>query len=358
MTKIVNYPYLMSFSKSFDEMVTIARNLQVSTGREVCGVIGGKLGQIFECALVENVSPDASTFLMDPVGMSRELDALDAKGYELIALFHTHPGGPAQPSGTDLEKRSIDVPMIIITPTELKAWRFKNDGTFDEVRLAIHNPGPKVNIGPIKELRTDGLRITLEVSGKVFEELPGILKSWLGNRNGRAFEDRMQDVQSILELVRMGQTGLRDGDDPDHLISQLTRNPNQGSSSHAPSTGTTTFGGTMSPCFTFPSPSQTIPNLKQQPPSPAPHTHRYKKVSKDGEGRNIFECTFEKCDKSLTIDGDLVGLVGETGDTKIEAVAAEFKIEGDEQHGKERDTAGKGADPEAGQETRGPGGAG
>ena len=162
---------------------------------------------------------------MDPVQMSKAIDDFEPKGYELIALFHTHPGGPSLPSGMDLDKRSIDVPMIIITPTEIKAYRYKDDKTFDEVRLAIHNTGPKVNVGPIKELRTDGLRITLEVSGKVFEELPGILKSFFSNRNGPAFDDRIRDIQSLMQLVNIGNRGVRDTDDPDALMSRLLQDP-------------------------------------------------------------------------------------------------------------------------------------
>ena len=335
MTKIVNYPYLSCFSPCFPEMVNIARSLTASNGREVCGVVGGRLGQIFEYRFVDNIHPDSSTYQMDPIAMSKALDELDSLDCELIALFHTHPGDSSIPSVMDLQNKALDIPMIIVSQKDIKAWRFKDDLTFDEVKLAIHTPAPRISVGPIKALNTDGLRITLEVSGKVFEELPEILKSFFGNRNGPNFEQRISDVMRILQLLTTIGRPLREHDDPDALLGELTANPrlreqlqvmmdNQ-INSHPLITSAInpnrpiTNPGALSPLSTpFP----------PEPPRPPPHTHRYRQVSKDAEGRNIYECIVEHCDKSLTIDGDL-----EIPKGNLEVIPAQYTEKEGELHG-------------------------
>lgn len=313
MTKIVNYPYLSSFSQGFTDMVEICRK---NKDQEMCGIVGGRIGQIFECIFVPNIHPEpGNAYSMNSVEMSKALDELDKLGYELIALFHSHPNGSSSPSSIDLHNKALDVPMIIVSQKEVKAWRFKEDMSFDEVKLALYNPPPKISTGPLKALNTDGIRLTIEVSGKVFEELPEIFKSYFGSRNGGNFEDRMRDVQNLLQLTMMSQRGVRAGDDPDAHMGALLQNPrtreqlqvaidNQINSQPIIQDYLNRSGIEANPGIT--GTGTLAPNpFPPEPTRPAPHTHRYRQISKDGEGRNIYECTFEHCDKSLTIDGDL-----------------------------------------------------
>jgi len=38
---------------------------------------------------------------MDPAGQFQALDEIDRAGRELVGIYHSHPGGPAAPSGHD-----------------------------------------------------------------------------------------------------------------------------------------------------------------------------------------------------------------------------------------------------------------
>ena len=45
--------------------------------------------------------------------MLRALKAIQAEELELVAIYHSHPHGPAQFSRTDQQKAAYDVPYLI-----------------------------------------------------------------------------------------------------------------------------------------------------------------------------------------------------------------------------------------------------
>lgn len=304
MVKIVRYPFLSAFNGTLDDVI---RRCREAKNEELCGIVGGNMASIFAIQFVKNISMSPDYFVMDPVEMDSALEALDKGNYELVALFHSHRGDSAQLSAIDIEKASIDVPMIIISQKEIKAWNIKSDKTFDEFNLLIHDTRTRIPGGPIRALNTDGLRITVEVSGKVFEQLPGILTSYFESRNGPNFANRLQDLQQILQLAQMGMRPLREGDDPDALAGSLLNR-----TIHNPSpviSGCTLSGVTIASTtperggFLISSNNPLAPDIKK--PKAPPHTHHYKKAHKSPDGHDIYECSVEHCDKTLTIDGEI-----------------------------------------------------
>jgi proteasome lid subunit RPN8/RPN11 len=64
---------------------------------------------------------------------------VDAAGDEVVAIFHSHPSGPAVPSATDRRESRYDAVHLVagIAPGEgfeLRAWRIR-DGDASEVEL-------------------------------------------------------------------------------------------------------------------------------------------------------------------------------------------------------------------------------
>ncbi|UQN06669.1 Mov34/MPN/PAD-1 family protein [Deinococcus sp. QL22] len=61
-----------------------------------------------------NIAPDpARQYLADPGHLLRALRAMQAEGLSLIALYHSHPKGPATPSSTDTQLAAYSVPYLI-----------------------------------------------------------------------------------------------------------------------------------------------------------------------------------------------------------------------------------------------------
>ena len=69
---------------------------------EACGLVGGLDGRAARLYPVENVRHSPVAFEMEPVQQIKALLAMEAEGLELIAIYHSHPHGPARPSTTDV----------------------------------------------------------------------------------------------------------------------------------------------------------------------------------------------------------------------------------------------------------------
>ena len=86
--------------------------------RECVGAIGGHArGEGAEAVALyplANVSPDPErTYLADPGHLLRAFRAMESAGLTLVALYHSHPRGPAWPSGTDTRLAAYPVPYVI-----------------------------------------------------------------------------------------------------------------------------------------------------------------------------------------------------------------------------------------------------
>jgi len=77
---------------------------QCSPDREICGLLAGINNQPTRCYRVKNVAENPQQrFLLDPAGQIDAMRSIREQHEQLLAIFHSHPHAPAQPSATDLE---------------------------------------------------------------------------------------------------------------------------------------------------------------------------------------------------------------------------------------------------------------
>ncbi|HOU42006.1 MAG TPA: M67 family metallopeptidase [Promineifilum sp.] len=69
---------------------------------EACGLLAGREERAVRLYPVENSLHSPVAYEMEPVQQVRAMLALEAEGLELLAIYHSHPDGPAQPSATDI----------------------------------------------------------------------------------------------------------------------------------------------------------------------------------------------------------------------------------------------------------------
>jgi proteasome lid subunit RPN8/RPN11 len=70
---------------------------------EACGLLVGA-GTVDRFVPMRNFSSNPQQFEMDPAELITELRRLRESNDELLAIFHSHPYGPAEPSKTDVEQ--------------------------------------------------------------------------------------------------------------------------------------------------------------------------------------------------------------------------------------------------------------
>ena len=127
----------------------IARRLLAHAKRELpnesCALLGGNraAGRITNAYPARNLLTSPYRYEVDPRDLVRIVHAIERRGDDLVAIFHSHPAGPAAPSATDVREARYGVLHLLASPSgdegALRAWRIEADGAL-EVPLTIDEP--------------------------------------------------------------------------------------------------------------------------------------------------------------------------------------------------------------------------
>ena len=107
---------------------------------EACGLLAGCDGRATRFYPVENVRHSPVEYEMEPRALVQSMLSIEAQGLELLAIYHSHPTGPAFPSTTDLAQAYYpDQAYVILSLNdrarpELRAFRIQ-DGHAREIGL-------------------------------------------------------------------------------------------------------------------------------------------------------------------------------------------------------------------------------
>ncbi|MCA9937402.1 MAG: Mov34/MPN/PAD-1 family protein [Anaerolineales bacterium] len=101
---------------------------------EACGFLSGREGVACRHFPIPNVSPNPHCFRMEPQAQIDALYAIAAAAEEPLAIYHSHPHGPAALSPTDLAQLPAgDILHVIIAwpqaaqpQVRVFAWRHMN----------------------------------------------------------------------------------------------------------------------------------------------------------------------------------------------------------------------------------------
>ncbi len=117
---------------------------QSSPDLEICGLVGGKDGAPATCYPVRNAAEQPERrYLLDAEEHIAALRAMRERGEELLAIFHSHPQAPAEPSATDLELAAYPAALYLIVSLntkgvlELRGFRIDASRTVEEVELLL-----------------------------------------------------------------------------------------------------------------------------------------------------------------------------------------------------------------------------
>lgn len=110
---------------------------------EACGLIAGKENRSQEVIRVTNVLQSPTRFRMDP---QQQLDALlkiEENNWDLMAIYHSHPGGPDYPSITDIREAAYPEAVHIIWCAHQQDWDCRGfvikEGDFKEIQISIRD---------------------------------------------------------------------------------------------------------------------------------------------------------------------------------------------------------------------------
>ncbi|MER3482459.1 MAG: metal-dependent protease of the PAD1/JAB1 superfamily [Meiothermus sp.] len=90
---------------------------------EGVGLWVGKKGRVTQVIPLPNTHPrPSSAYNAEPEALIHAVQGLEREGLELLAIYHSHPKGPARPSQTDKTQAFWRVPYVIFA-LETGEWR-------------------------------------------------------------------------------------------------------------------------------------------------------------------------------------------------------------------------------------------
>ena len=107
----------------------IADHATAAAPDEACGLLAGRSDAISLALPVKNIaSAPASQFQLDPQEQLRALKAIDAKGFTLQGVYHSHPNSAPIPSDEDIRGAIEESLLQLIVSLQgdkpqLKLWR-------------------------------------------------------------------------------------------------------------------------------------------------------------------------------------------------------------------------------------------
>ncbi|MEX1071753.1 MAG: M67 family metallopeptidase [Anaerolineales bacterium] len=69
---------------------------------EGCGLLAGEKGKSRAIFLIRNEAESSTRFIMAAKEQLKAFTDIEREGWELLAIYHSHPNGPPHPSQTDL----------------------------------------------------------------------------------------------------------------------------------------------------------------------------------------------------------------------------------------------------------------
>jgi proteasome lid subunit RPN8/RPN11 len=107
---------------------------------EACGLLAGKGDSVESVLEVRNADESPVRFRMEPKEQYQAFEWIDAKGLELVGIFHSHPSGPETASPTDITEAAYEVVHLIWSRTR-RNWSARafwiEGGRATEVELQV-----------------------------------------------------------------------------------------------------------------------------------------------------------------------------------------------------------------------------
>src|SRR5262245_1955327 len=87
---------------------------------ECCGLLGGRDSRALSCHPMRNgAERPESEFFAAPEDLFKAMRELRDSGEEIVAIYHSHPRGPAEPSETDIRMAYYpEAVSIVVVPGE------------------------------------------------------------------------------------------------------------------------------------------------------------------------------------------------------------------------------------------------
>lgn len=125
-----------------EQHAVMVAHVQRAWPNEACGLLGGPPGTVERVYCFENVLHSPVAYMVDPTAQVQAMLELEAVGWDVCGIFHSHPAGPAVPSMTDITQAYYpEAVYVIFAPNGPQRWSMRGfhieAGRVDEVGLEV-----------------------------------------------------------------------------------------------------------------------------------------------------------------------------------------------------------------------------
>jgi len=100
----------------------IKADIIARSSEEACGIIAGIGNSTYLVIPVTNILHDLYQFRMDPGEELRAFQQIDDNGWDVLAIYHSHPNGIDHPSSTDYEELTFPGIIYLIWYQQEAQW--------------------------------------------------------------------------------------------------------------------------------------------------------------------------------------------------------------------------------------------
>ena len=135
----------MSLTLTAAQWREVVAHIEAGRPNEACGLLAGEGGVVRKVYPAENILHSPVEYQMDPKRQVEIMLEIEAAGWELSGIYHSHPGGPPVPSPTDVARAYYPDSIYLILAPEAAAgeWRGRafriEAGGMKEVEVMIVN---------------------------------------------------------------------------------------------------------------------------------------------------------------------------------------------------------------------------
>jgi len=111
--------------------------------QEACGLGAGRDGRLEVILPVTNELHSPTRYRMDAVEQLKAFQWIDENGLDLVAIYHSHPTGPGEPSEIDRSEAYYPQAVTLILSRQGDSWLCRGfalqDGRFGEIPIWIES---------------------------------------------------------------------------------------------------------------------------------------------------------------------------------------------------------------------------
>jgi proteasome lid subunit RPN8/RPN11 len=97
-------------------------HVQLCLPEESCGLVAGNEQHVAQIYPVTNKLHSPVRFRMEETEQLAAMLDLDENGWEILAIYHSHPAGPDHPSPTDLAEFAYPGVLSLIWSCQAGSW--------------------------------------------------------------------------------------------------------------------------------------------------------------------------------------------------------------------------------------------